>query len=214
MHSPVDEIVDVDHARRIYAMLQHPKSFVSLDSADHLLTRREDSEYVADVLSAWASRYVDTAPEQPAEDAGAHGAVKVTGNGTGFAQSVTAGRHRLTGDEPLKMGGDDSGPSPYEFLLAALGTCTSMTLGMYARRKKLDLQRVTVELEHDRLEAKEHPEFVTDSGPVDRIRRRLRIEGDLSAEARARLVEIADRCPVHRTLESASRITTVLDEED
>lgn len=206
LHSPSDEIVSIEQARRIYAQLEHPKSFVSLDDADHLLSRPRDSRYVADVISAWAQRYL---PEVDHEDTD-EGTVRVTGRGDAFVQLCTAGRHDWLADEPRKVGGDDLGPSPYDLLLAALGTCTSMTLGMYARRKQWPLDRVAVELRHDRIHAEDCEDCESTEGKVDRITRVLHIEGELDGEQRARLREIADRCPVHRTLENEIRVETRL----
>ncbi|MFK7740900.1 MAG: alpha/beta fold hydrolase [Planctomycetota bacterium] len=210
LHSPEDELVSIEQARRIYAQLPHPKSFVSLDDADHLLTRRKDSQYVADVISSWAQRYLPDFDHPDTEP----GVVRITGRGDSFTQLCTAGRHDWLADEPRKVGGEDLGPTPYDLLLAALGTCTSMTLGMYARHKKLALDRVTVELRHDRVHAEdcegfEAPDGASD-GKVDRITRVLHIEGELDAAQRQRLVEIADRCPVHKTLHGEIRVETRL----
>ena len=207
MHSPQDEVVHVDHARRLYALLQHPKSFVSLDDADHLLSRRNDSQYVADVIAAWSSRYLPPI-DHPDTEAGV---VRVSGRGDAFLQLCTAGKHDWIADEPTSVGGSDLGPSPYDLLLAALGTCTSMTLGMYARRKQWPLEQVQVELRHDRMHAADCENCETQQGKIDRIRRSLTIEGELDAAQRARLMEIADRCPVHRTLENEIKIETRLD---
>lgn len=206
LHSPEDEVVHVDHARKLYSSLQHPKSFVSLDNADHLLTRREDSQYVADVIAAWAGRYLPPVDHPDTE----HGVVRVTGRGDGFLQLCTAGEHDWLADEPKKVGGSNLGPTPYDLLLAALGTCTSMTLGMYARHKKLPLESVTVELKHDRMHAQDCEDCEKVGGQVDRIQRVLTIQGDLDDAQRARMVEIADRCPVHRTLENEIKVETRL----
>lgn len=206
LHSPNDELVSVDHARKLYSQLEHPKSFVSLDNADHLLTKKEDSQYVADVISAWAGRYLPAVDHPDTEP----GTVRVTGRADGFLQLCTAGEHDWLADEPRKVGGTDLGPTPYDLLLAALGTCTSMTLGMYARHKKLPLESVTVELQHDRIHAQDCEDCEKEDGQVDRIRRVLTIEGDLDQEQRARLVEVADRCPVHKTLENEIHVETRL----
>lgn len=206
LHSPQDEVVDIDHARRLYASLQHPKSFVSLPDADHLLTRRQDSQYVAEVISAWAGRYLP-----PVDHRGTgHGTVRVTGRADGFLQMVTAGVHDWLADEPASVGGSDLGPTPYDLLLAALGTCTSMTLGMYARKKEWPLERVTVELQHDRIHAEDCASCESTTGKVDLIQRTLTLDGALDAPQRARLMEIADRCPVHRTLENEIVVDTRL----
>jgi uncharacterized OsmC-like protein/fermentation-respiration switch protein FrsA (DUF1100 family) len=207
MHSPRDTIVGIDNASQIFLAAKHPKSFVSLDRADHLLTGRADAAYAAAVLAAWASRYLDPEPE-PAE---AVPGVRVEEAGDGrFAQLVSAGRHRLRADEPAAVGGDDSGPGPYDLLLAGLGACTSMTVRLYAERKQWPLARVTVDLKHDKVHAADCTECDSRDARIDRIERALTLEGNLDEAQRARLLEIADRCPVHRTLHSTVRIDTKL----
>ncbi len=203
-HSPIDDIVGIDNAAAIFQAARHPKSFISLDKADHLLSRRVDSEYVAATISAWAARYVI------AEEAGsskprprvADGEVLVREDDRAFAQDVFTDRHSLRADEPASYGGTDSGPSPYEFLLAGLGACTAMTVRMYAKHKSLSLDRVSVTLRHDKIHAKDCEECETREGRIDRIDRDIKLEGDLSEDERKRLMDIADRCPVHRTLHS------------
>jgi len=213
-HAPRDAIVGIDNAARIFAAAKHPKSFVSLDDADHLLTRRADAAYVAQVLSAWAARYLDLAarPDPRREGPAAiEDGVVVQEAGTGrFANYVVAGGHRMLADEPESVGGADTGPSPYDYLLSGLGACTAMTLRMYADRKGLPLDRVTVELRHDKIHAEDCADCETREGKVDVIRRRLRIEGELDDSQRQRLLEIADKCPVHRTLTREVRVRTEL----
>ncbi|MCC7484038.1 MAG: alpha/beta fold hydrolase [Burkholderiales bacterium] len=207
-HSPADTTVAISNAAEIYAAAKHPKSFVSLDRADHLLTRKEDAAYVATVLAAWASRYLPgeaTAARRP----GAPGVVRVTEAGTGrFAQEIVVGRHRLMADEPAALGGEDLGPSPYDLLLAGLGACTAMTLRMYATHKKLPLEKVSVELKHGKIHAEDCASCETKEGKIDRIERSIDIAGALDEAERKRLLEIADRCPVHRTLHSEVSIET------
>jgi putative redox protein len=208
LHSPRDEIVDIDNASKIFLAAKHPKSFVSLDRADHLLTRREDASYAAAVLAAWASRYLDAEPEPEPE---AVPGVRVAEAGEGrFAQLVAAGRHRFRADEPVPVGGDDNGPGPYDLLLAALGACTSMTVRMYAERKGWPLERIAVDLRHDKVHAQDCAECETKVGRIDRIERVLTLEGDLDQAQRARLLEMADKCPVHRTLHAEVWIPTTL----
>ncbi len=209
MHSPTDDTVGIDNATQIFVAAKHPKSFVSLAGADHLLSGKRDAAYVADVISAWAERYVDLAsPEQPAaSDAPRKVVVSETRNGK-FQQTVSVGPHRLVADEPLAAGGDDSGPGPYDYVLAGLGACTSMTMRMYADRKSLPLERVTVTLNHSKIHAADCAECETKVGMLDQIERVITIEGTLDAEQRAKLMEIADKCPVHRTLTSEIRIVT------
>ncbi len=210
MHSPTDDTVGIDNATQIFVAAKHPKSFVSLAGADHLLSGKRDAAYVADVIAAWAERYVDLAlPEQPAApvDAPRKVVVRETGNGK-FQQMVSVGPHRLVADEPIAVGGDDSGPGPYDYLLAGLGACTSMTMRMYADRKSLPLDRVTVTLDHRKIHAEDCAECETRVGMLDQIERVISIEGTLDAEQRTKLMEIADKCPVHRTLKSEIRIVT------
>ena len=190
---------------------KHHKSFVSLDDADHLLTRKEDAAYVAAVLAAWASRYIDQPAAQAATPAAAPDAVTVSETREGrFTQAITVGRHSLRADEPVSVGGDDSEPSPYDFLLAGLGACTSMTLRMYADRKQWPLERVTVRLKHEKIHAQDCAECETKEGKIDRIEREIEIAGDLDVAQRARLLEIANKCPVHRTLHSEVIVPTQL----
>jgi putative redox protein len=207
-HSPIDEIVGIDNASHIFTAARHPKSFVSLSGADHLLSRQTDAAYVAGLIAAWADRYLDIAADQPAEIT-APGTVVIRETRRGlFQQDVVAGTHRLLADEPVKAGGLDSGPSPYDLLLAALGACTSMTLRLYAERKQLPLARTQVTLRHEKIHAADCAECETKEGKIDRIERAIALDGDLDAEQRARLMEIADKCPVHRTLKSEIDIRT------
>ena len=209
MHSPTDQVVSIDSASRIFLAARHPKSFVSLDDADHLLGRRRDAVYAAEVIAAWAGRYISAAAEQPAAAADEPRTVEVAETGVGtFQQSVTLGPHRLLADEPVAAGGLDTGPSPYDLLLAALGACTSMTLRLYADRKGIALHRVAVSLAHSKIHATDCESCETQTGMVDRIDRVITLEGDLDDAARDRLLEIADRCPVHRTLTSEIEIRT------
>ena len=210
MHSPVDQVVSVDNARIIFDTARHPKSFVALDGADHLLSDRADAEYAANVLAAWASKYVSnpTTTAGPITDDPAEGAVRVAESGPGrLTQQISARRHRLTADEPAPVG-DDAGPTPYDLLLAALGACTSMTVRMYADRKQWPLERIVVDSRHFRIHAKDCDECETATGMVDRIERDITLIGPLDADQRAKLLDIADRCPVHRTLRSEVSIHT------
>jgi uncharacterized OsmC-like protein/alpha-beta hydrolase superfamily lysophospholipase len=207
-HSPTDDIVSIENATYIFTAAKHPKSFVSLAGADHLLSRRSDAAYVANVIRAWAERYldvVDTGPDPPSE-----AAVTVQETRAGrFQQEIRTGRHRFLADEPVAVGGLDSGPGPYDLVLAGLGACTSMTLRLYAERKALPLDRVTVRLGHSRIHAVDCENCETKEGMIDRIDRVITLAGDLNDEQRKRLIEIADKCPVHRTLTSEINIRTV-----
>ena len=206
-HSPTDDTVGIENASQIFAAAKHPKSFISLAGADHLLTIRSDAVYVANVLAACAERYL--APPMAAASEAQPRVVVVTETGGGkFQQSVVIGPHRLTADEPVAAGGLDSGPGPYDLLLSALGACTSMTMRLYADHKKLPLERVSVTLSHAKIHAQDCEECETKEGKIDRIERAITMTGDLSDEQRARLLEIADKCPVHRTLHSEVDIRT------
>lgn len=206
-HAPLDQTVGIDNAGKLFAAARHPKSFVSLDQADHLLTRTADAAYVAAVLSGWAECFLPTA--RPASIAVPEGEVAVIDAAEGvFPQWVAAGSHRLRADEPASVGGGDSGPAPYDFLLAALGACTNMTLKMYAKRKGWRIEQLETRLRHDRVHAEDCADCETKEGMVDRIDRRIIIEGPLDADQRARLAEIADKCPVHRTLHNEITVVT------
>jgi putative redox protein len=210
MHSPRDDTVPIDNATRIFQAARHPKSFVSLDPADHLLTRREDAAYAGHVIAAWAERFLGArGPEAPAAVAGKI-VVRETREGK-LAQLVAAGRHVLRADEPVAAGGLDAGPTPYDLLLAALGACTSMTVRLYADLKGLPLERVSVELTHDKIHAADCAECETREGKVDRIERVIRLEGALDDAQRAKLLEIAGKCPVHRTLHAEVTVPTRLE---
>jgi uncharacterized OsmC-like protein/alpha/beta superfamily hydrolase len=205
LHSPKDTIVSIDNAAEIFMAAKHPKSFVSLDPADHLLTKSEDATYAAELLAAWSSRYLEAASMEEVQ--GVH--VVESGEGK-FGQDVFMGRHRLRADEPLSVGGNDAGPGPYDLLLAALGTCTAMTLRLYADRKQFPLERVSVALKHGKVHAADCAECETREGKIDRIERELTLVGALDENARRALLEIADKCPVHRTLTSEVWIETRL----
>jgi putative redox protein len=205
LHSPLDNQVGIDNATRLFGAARHPKSFVSLDDADHLLSRPADAAYAADVIAAWAERFLPPAAEAPNAEDDQEVVVRETGAGR-YGQEIAVGRHVLTADEPTWMGGDDAGPSPYGLLLAALGACTSMTLRMYAERKGWPLERTTVRLRHDKVHAQDCAECETKDGHIDRIRKSVLVEGALDDEQRRRLLEIADRCPVHRTLQAEVHI--------
>jgi putative redox protein len=210
MHAPTDDTVGIDNATRIFLAAKHPKSFVSLDGADHLVSDRQDAAYVADVIAAWAGRYIGAAALQPAAapDDGPREVVVRETRASKFQQTVTVGPHRLTADEPAAAGGADTGPGPYDFLLAALGTCTAMTLRLYADRKALPLDRVTVTLKHSKIHAEDCADCETKVGMIDQLERVIAMEGALDDGQRAKLMEIADKCPVHRTLTSEIRIVT------
>lgn len=212
LHSPQDRTVSIDEAAKLYTAARHPKSFVSLDGADHLLTDANDAHYAGQVIAGWSSRYIpNTAPAAAPLKSNKEVAVRLD-EAEGFTTEVMVRHHHLTADEPASVGGNDFGPGPYELVSAGLGACTAMTIQMYARRKKWPLVSVEVHIDH----AKDYSEDMraTTGKPkkIDRFDRTLIIEGDLTDEQRARLLEIADRCPVHRTLHEEVEVKTVLAE--
>lgn len=209
MHSPTDDTVGIDNATHIFAAAKHPKSFISLLGADHLLSQKRDTSYVADVIASWAQRYLESLPATgTADDTGPRNVIVQETRRSKFQQTVTVGPHRLIADEPVAAGGDDTGPGPYDYLLAALGACTSMTMRLYADRKSLPLDRVTVMLRHSKIHAEDCADCETKVGLLDQIEREIAMDGTLDTEQRQKLMEIADKCPVHRTLTSEIRIVT------
>ena len=211
-HSPIDTIVSVDQAAEIFIAAKHPKSFISLDNADHLLSKAVDADYVGKTLAAWASRYLEintvdsqtTLAEQPLLEPGE---VLISELDKKFLRGLFSDNHQLMADEPIKLGGTNLGPTPYDLLLMSLGACTSMTLRMYANRKKLALDDVEVTLEHDRVHATDCDGC---NDKIERLTRKITLTGDLTDSERQRMLEIADMCPVHRTLESDPQIITIL----
>jgi len=198
LHAPTDNVVGIDNASKIFVAARHPKSFISLDHADHLLTGAQDADYAATVIAAWASKYLPMAADAPAE--APDGALLVEETGAGkFQVQISVHGVRFVADEPVDVGGLGSGPSPYELVGAGLGACTSMTLRLYADRKGWPLTRSRVAVRHDK---------VAGQTPADVFTRRIALEGPLDAEQTAKLMEIADKCPVHRTLEGGSRVVT------
>ncbi len=210
MHSPLDDVVGIENAGRIFQAARHPKSFVSLDQADHLLSNLADSRYAGAVIATWARRYL--APVRPAtfKSPGTDQRITARTGPGGFLTEVLINRHSLVADEPVQVGGTDQGPSPFDLLVAALGACTAMTLRMYADRKGWPLEAATVRLTHDKIHAAECETCETHEGMLDRIEREIEIEGPLDADQKQRLLQIADRCPVHRTLTSEVQIRTRL----
>ena len=213
LHSPVDGVVDIDNARRIYQAARHPKSFVALDGADHLLSARDDAQFAADVIAAWARRYLPSETAEPTDaDTSGETAPDVTvvesSSEDGYAHVASAAGHTWVIDEPESSGGHDSGPDPYAVMLSALGACTSMTMRMYARRKGWDYGATTVTVTHSRVHAKDCDECEAEDGRVDRIDRVIDLDPALSEEQRQRMLVIADKCPVHRTLTGTIEIFT------
>ncbi|MFO7709831.1 MAG: bifunctional alpha/beta hydrolase/OsmC family protein [Desulfobacterales bacterium] len=212
MHSPTDEIVGIENAAKIFQAARHPKSFIALDRADHLLSKTADSRYAGAVIAAWAKRYVAApAAEKTAPPPQDNRITARTGPG-GFLTEIQVNRHSLVADEPAAVGGTDQGPTPFDLLVAALGACSSMTLRMYADRKGWPLEAATVRLRHAKIHAAECESCEIAEGMLDRIEREIEIEGPLDPGQRQRLLQIADRCPVHKTLTSQVEIKTRLRE--
>ena len=209
MHAPLDEVVEIENASALFLAAKHPKSFVSLDNADHLLSRENDSQYAGRVLAAWASRYLPPRRDGSELTAAPEEVVARTFV-DGFRTDVRAGDHSLIADEPASVGGSNLGPSPYGLLSAALAACTSMTLKMYASFKKLNLKSVTVRVSHDKIHAADCEDCESTSGKIDEFRRTIFLDGDLTDAERDRLLEIAERCPVHKTLHAETRVRTTL----
>ena len=213
MHAPLDATVGIENASSIFDAAQHPKSFVSLDQADHLISKPADSEFAATVIAGWVSRYI-TADEAEASANG--GIVSVETGGGKFQNRILSGSHQLIADEPNSMGGLNSGPSPYDFLSIALAACTSMTLRMYGERKNYNFGRISVRVEHDKIHAQDcetcSDQHIEKGGRIDHFQRIITIDSDLPEDVRARIVQIADMCPVHRTLESSSSVATRFEE--
>ncbi|SIQ21655.1 bifunctional alpha/beta hydrolase/OsmC family protein [Maribacter ulvicola] len=206
IHSPQDTVVGIENAKELYQYAHHPKSFISIDKADHLLTSSDDSTYVGNVIAGWAERYLGKPKRQKLKT---NHQVAVSIGNEGFTSEIVSGNHLLIADEPKDFGGNDFGPSPYDYVSSGLGACTVMTLRMYASRKKWDLTKVIVHIDH----GKEH---APDSGntqlvnKIDTFRRRIELFGELDDKQRNRLMEIADKCPVHKTLSSVAHIETEL----
>ncbi len=214
-HSPVDNIVPIDEAARIYSSARHPKSFISLDKADHLLSRREDSEYVADIIASWAGRYLDISKMEEERYSGTapevkSGHVLITEQNQRFTRRIYTENHQFVADEPLSYGGTNLGPNPYEYLLAALGACTSMTIRMYANKKNMKLKNIEISLNHFRIHAEDCTECESKSGFVDKIEKSIKVEGDLREDEKQKLLEIGNKCPVHKTLHNEILIKSVI----
>ena len=212
MHSPMDSTVNIAEAEKIYKDAKHPKSFVSLDNADHLVSNKCDADYIATTIAAWASRYIELPTEERVSKDVHKGHVYVEEKDHKFAQNVYSDSHHWLADEPTTVGGNNSGPDPYEHLLAALGTCTSMTIRMYANRKKWPLENIGINLYHERSYNKDCQQCDEAPQQIDYLNREITLEGDLDNEQREKLLEIADKCPVHKTLHEHLVVNTKLGE--
>lgn len=206
LHSPQDNIVGIKNAEELYKAAHHPKSFITLDGADHLLSKKSDSLYVGKVIASWVDRYVNIPETINLKTQ--HQVVAVLDDDEGFTTKMKVGRHFMTADEPKDFGGNDFGPSPYEYVSAGLSACTAMTMQMYAKRKKWDLQQVEVHTTYGKDHAKDCESCEADTSKIDTFKRAIKISGDLDEKQRQRLLEIADKCPVHRTLHSDTQIIT------
>ncbi len=207
LHSPQDRIVEIENAGKLYAGAHHPKSFISLDGADHLLSQKQDSLYAGEVIASWASRYLTDTEEHKLET---NQQVGIHLGPEGFTTDVVAGRHRLIADEPISVGGQNLGPSPYDFLLASVGTCTAMTLRMYANRKKWKLNEVEVHLSHSKEHIKDCEDCESSEAKIDVIRKEIKVKGDLDETQVNRLLEISARCPVHRTISNQVHFESII----
>ncbi|MEQ8702425.1 MAG: bifunctional alpha/beta hydrolase/OsmC family protein [Phaeodactylibacter sp.] len=208
LHAPQDRTVEIENAKKIYQAAMHPKSYISLDGADHLLTRKADSRYAGNIIASWAERYLDF-EQRRALRSDKDVAVRL-GRADHFTTEITVRKHGLTADEPPEVGGNDFGPSPYELVTAGLGACTAMTLRMYANRKKWPLEEVLVHLAHSKTHAEDCQNPDSSSSKLDHFELTLELNGDLSEEQRAKLLEIAEKCPVHRTMHAPVKIMTHL----
>lgn len=210
MHAPADDVVGIDNATDLFVAAKHPKSFVSLDRSDHLLSDKSDAAFAIDVIAGWSARYIDAAPlARSTEPQPNKVVVSETGENGPYQNEILIGGRRYFADEPTSVGGADTGPDPYAWVEAGLGACTSITMRMYANRKKWPVDRIRVSIDHE----KRHADDCINCGPKDRIdvfTRYIEIDGNLDAEQRARMLEIADRCPVHRTLEKGAKVETHL----
>lgn len=209
MHSPQDDIVDIENAAIIYAAAHHPKSFISLDGADHLMTNSRDSQYVGNMIASWAERYLNIEDKATLESE-SQTVVSIKDTANKFLTQIQTGKHFLLADEPVDAGGEDLGPSPYQLLASALGACTAMTLRMYADRKGWDIEEVKVHLDHEKKYSEDCADCENTSSKIDHFERIIEIDSKLDEKQLQRLLEIANKCPVHRTLESDIKIETRL----
>lgn len=207
IHSPQDTIVGIENAKELYQYAHHPKSFISIDKADHLLTNNDDSTYVGNVIAGWAERYLDIPKRAPLKTA--HQVAVSIGN-EGFTSEIVSGNHLLIADEPTDFGGNDFGPSPYDYVSSGLGACTAMTLRMYATRKKWDLQKVVVHVDYGKEHAPDSENVSQSVEKIDVFKRNIELFGNLDEKQRQRLLEIANKCPVHKTLTAGSTVLTEL----
>jgi len=210
MHSPFDKIVGIENAHKLYHEARHPKSFVSLDDADHLLRNAKDSNYAGDMIGAWVKRYFENKDNKMLSTDGEQLVAHLNLKEDNFTTSIQTARHNFIADEPVSFGGDDFGPSPYDFLSAGLAACTVMTLKMYAERKKWDLQEVFAYITYSKKHSEDLMLDTEKPMRIDHLQKRLKFVGDLDEKQKQRLKEIASKCPVHKTLQSEIVIDTEL----
>jgi len=208
LHSPQDMTVEIKNAEELYIAAKHPKSFVSLDGADHLLMQKEDSIYVGDLIAAWAKHYIKLPETETLKTT--HDVIASLDKEEGFTTQMRVGNHNLIADEPTSFGGNDFGPSPYDYVSAGLSACTVMTVQMYAKRKKWDLENIEVHTKYSKTHALDCKNCEDNSAKIDTFNRAIKITGDLDEKQIKRLLEIADKCPVHKTLHSETQIVTTL----
>lgn len=208
LHSPQDKTVGIKNAEEIYKAARHPKSFVSLDGVDHLLSKKEDSKYVGQVIAGWASRYVEIPPVEAIKSKSKVAAS--LNDDEKFTTHLKLGDHYFIADEPTSFGGNNFGPSPYEFLSAGLAACTVMTIQMYARRKNWKVENVTCHINYSKDHAVDCEHCEEDSAKIDTFTREIKLTGNLSEEQKIKLLQIADKCPVHKTLHTKTQIITTI----
>jgi len=209
MHAPHDTTVGVENASQIFAAAKHPKSFVTLDNADHLISRAEDAEYAADVIATWSKRYLNITEDEKPKGA-PEGIVRASeADPDGFLQDIAAGPNKhILADEPVAYGGKDLGLTPYQLVSSGLAACTSMTIRMVARRKGWPLAHVSVDVNHGKIYAEDCDTCETKMGKIDQFERIIKLEGELTPDQHETLIRIADKCPVHRTLENVALVKT------
>ena len=208
MHSPLDQTVGIKNAEEIYLAAHHPKSFVSLDDADHLLSNKKDSDYVGRVIAGWAQRYVDIPTEAQLKTK--HQVAASLDIDDGFTTQMKVGNHYMLADEPTNYGGNDFGPSPYDLVSAGLSSCTAMTIQMYAKRKQWDVQNVEVHTSYSKTHAQDCEDCESPAAKIDTFDREIKLSGNLDEKQTARILQIADKCPVHKTLHSETQVITTL----
>ena len=212
LHSPTDNTVGINNAGEIFDAAKHPKSFIALDGADHLLFQKEDALYAGGLIASWSKKYLKIDLEKPVLEKAKN--ISTRTQSGGFQTEIRAHRHHLLADEPTNYGGTDTGPTPYDYLGIALGACTSMTLKMYADHKKWPLASSIVELTHQKVHFEDSQDCEEKGKKIDQFVRKLTLVGDLTPDQKTRLLEIADKCPVHKTLHSSVEVKTQLAESD